>query len=90
MKRGQYEDLAQSNRNARVTISGPVQCGHRVVHGREYPRAAVVDHAIRQLIMDGAAMAPLHNPANLLGIDAASKVYPGIPQVSPGHQCIIH
>ncbi len=52
-----------------------------MVHGRDYPRAAVVDDAIRRLIRDGAAMAPLHNPPNLLGIDAASKVYPGVPQV---------
>lgn len=50
--------------------------GHRVVHGgSEITGAAIVDERVESLIEKYARMAPLHNPANLLGIRAAKKVF---------------
>lgn len=55
--------------------------GHRVVHGGEYFTKSVVvtDDVIRK-IEDCASLAPLHNPANLLGIRACQKIMPDVPQ----------
>lgn len=58
--------------------------GHRVVHGAEKFRTsvAITDEVIKG-IEDCIDLAPLHNPANLKGIDAARKLLgPGIPQVA--------
>lgn len=57
--------------------------GHRVVHGGEtYEEAVLVDDAVLEGIKACAALAPLHNPANLLGIEAARKLAPGKPQIA--------
>lgn len=57
--------------------------GHRVVHGGDQFRAAVlVDAQVRRAIKALAAIAPLHNPGNLLGIELADQAYPQIPQVA--------
>lgn len=55
--------------------------GHRVVHGKNVGEAKLVTSEIEQLIQDAAALAPLHNPANLQGIIAAKSIFPGQPQV---------
>lgn len=57
--------------------------GHRVVHGGERFRATtILDEATVSAIDALTPLAPLHNPANLLGIRAAQKVWPDIPQVA--------
>ena len=57
--------------------------GHRVVHGGEHFTAAShLDEATLQAIRATAPLAPLHNPANLLGIEAALKLFPHLPQVA--------
>ena len=60
-----------------------VAVGHRVVHGgREYSEAIKVDaHALSE-IKRLKSLAPLHNPANALGIEAVQALYPDIPQVA--------
>lgn len=57
--------------------------GHRVVHGGEYYRDAVVidDHVI-QRIASLIPLAPLHNPANLAGIRAIRNYHPDVVQVA--------
>ncbi len=56
--------------------------GHRVVHGAEYFHApTLVDADVIKKIRKCSAIAPLHNPANLLGITACKKLLPGVPQV---------
>lgn len=55
--------------------------GHRVVHGRDIPAARLVDDGVMRVIQDAAPLAPLHNPANLEGIRAASAVF-SCPQVA--------
>jgi acetate kinase len=57
--------------------------GHRVVHGGEHFTAASrLDEATLRAIRATAPLAPLHNPANLQGIEAAIKLYPHLPQVA--------
>lgn len=56
--------------------------GHRVVHGGEhFTHAQRIDAAVQAAIKATAPLAPLHNPANLLGIEAALKLFPQLPQV---------
>jgi acetate kinase len=57
--------------------------GHRVVHGGElYKKPVLITDAVTQHIDDLSSMAPLHNPANLAGIKACSKLLPHIKQVA--------
>ncbi len=57
--------------------------GHRVVHGGErFTSARRVDAQVLAAIQATAPLAPLHNPANLLGIEAAIKLYPHLTQVA--------
>lgn len=57
--------------------------GHRVVHGGEAFRAPVlVDAQVLQGIRALAAQAPLHNPANALGIEVLQQIYPHVPHVA--------
>lgn len=57
--------------------------GHRVVHGGEhFTTASRLDQASLRAIRTTAPLAPLHNPANLLGIEAALKLFPDLPQVA--------
>ena len=56
--------------------------GHRVVHGGEAVAApTVIDEKAKQIIRDNAVFAPLHNPANLMGIEVAEELFPGVPNV---------
>jgi acetate kinase len=51
--------------------------GHRVVHGGEtFARSVVIDDEVRQAIRETFDLAPLHNPPNLIGIDAAQANLP--------------
>lgn len=57
--------------------------GHRVVHGGEYfANSVIITSEVKQAIQKCCELAPLHNPANLIGIDACEKIMPGVPQVA--------
>ena len=57
--------------------------GHRVVHGGTYYSASVViDEKVKEAIKDCFDLAPLHNPANLIGIEACEAAMPGKPNVA--------
>jgi len=57
--------------------------GHRVVHGGEKFNASIrINKAVLDQIKECFDLAPLHNPANLIGIEAVEKSLPGIPQVA--------
>ncbi|PYC26005.1 propionate/acetate kinase [Aquipseudomonas alcaligenes] len=57
--------------------------GHRVVHGGEHFTAACrIDTVSLLAIRATSPLAPLHNPANLQGIEAALKLFPELPQVA--------
>ncbi|ALU42267.1 acetate/propionate family kinase [Pseudoalteromonas rubra] len=60
-----------------------VAVGHRVVHGGEhFTQSALIDDTVHQAIVKTADLAPLHNPANLLGIDAATQAFSHLPQIA--------
>jgi len=57
--------------------------GHRVVMGgEEFVKSAYIDDHVIQVIENVAALAPLHNPANLKGIYAMKNLLPNVPQVA--------
>ncbi|MCD8225657.1 MAG: acetate kinase [Clostridiales bacterium] len=57
--------------------------GHRVVHGgTSFSESCVVDESVKQVIRDRFDLAPLHNPANLMGIEACEAGMPGKPNVA--------
>ena len=57
--------------------------GHRVVHGgEEFVEPSVVDAAVIERIRAQIPLAPLHNPANLTGIEVAYRLRPDLPQVA--------
>ncbi len=61
----------------------PAGIGHRVVHGGEaFTGSVLIDDAVMASINECAALAPLHNPANLEGIQAMRELYPEVPQVA--------
>ncbi len=56
--------------------------GHRIVQGGDsFPKAAVVDQRVKDLVREYGAMAPLHNYAALAGIEACEELMPAIPSV---------
>lgn len=61
----------------------PVAVGHRVVHGgHKFSKAAKIDDAILDVLKEMTPLAPLHNPANILGIEAIHAIYPELPNVA--------
>ncbi len=57
--------------------------GHRIVQGAEYfSDAALVDEEVISKIEDCAKLAPLHNPAAVIGIRACQELLPGVPMVT--------
>jgi acetate kinase len=57
--------------------------GHRVVHGGEgLTESVLIDSGVIEAISEAFDLAPLHNPANLKGIEAARKALPDVPHVA--------
>ena len=57
--------------------------GHRVVHGGEkFASSVLITKEVINKVIECSDLAPLHNPANLKGIDAMEALIPGIPQVA--------
>lgn len=57
--------------------------GHRVLHGGESITDPVkVDEHVKKIIRDCFLLGPLHNPANLMGIEVCEKLFPGVPNVA--------
>ncbi|RYF91298.1 MAG: acetate kinase [Chitinophagaceae bacterium] len=57
--------------------------GHRVVHGGEnFKATTIISDAIKEKIKQLFSLAPLHNPANYLGIEIAEKIFSGAKQVA--------
>ena len=57
--------------------------GHRVVHGGEkFNQSVVITPEVKEMIVKCIELAPLHNPANLKGIEAIEQTLPSVPQVA--------
>ncbi|MDD3805946.1 MAG: acetate/propionate family kinase [bacterium] len=64
--------------------------GHRVLHGGKVYQSALIDENIKTIINDCSIMGPLHNPPALMGINAAEKLLPGVPQVAVFDTAFFH
>ena len=57
--------------------------GHRVVHGGErFASSVLIDDEVMKAIEECNDLAPLHNPANIIGINACKEIMPGVPMVA--------
>ena len=57
--------------------------GHRVVHGGEkFTHSVVINEEVMKAIEECSELAPLHNPANLIGINACKALMPNVPMVA--------
>lgn len=58
-------------------------CGHRVVHaGEKFAASVVIDEHVMKALRECIDIAPLHNPPNIMGIEACQVLMPGVPQVA--------
>ncbi len=79
------EQIFKSLQSSGVLISPEslVAIGHRVVHGGEtFQSPTLIDKNVIKAIREMIPLAPLHNAANLAGIEAALRLYPTVPQVA--------
>ena len=66
---------------ASMTEIGAV--GHRVLHGgQKFTASQLVNDEVKAAIRECFPLGPLHNPANLMGIEACEKAMPGVPQIA--------
>lgn len=57
--------------------------GHRVVHGGEnYSKSALINDDVMKTLDECVKLAPLHNPANIIGINACKELMPDVPMVA--------
>lgn len=60
-----------------------VAIGHRVVHGgKRFSKSVVIDDEVIAAVEACSSLAPLHNPANLIGIEVTTRYFPDLPQVA--------
>ena len=57
--------------------------GHRVLHGSKYfTKSCVVTEEVKEVVRKCFDLGPLHNPANLMGIEGCEKLMPGVPNIA--------
>lgn len=67
---------------SRLASHKPDAIGHRIVHGGTLTQAELIDDDIIEIIRNATPLAPLHNPAHLVGIEATRRLFPDLPQVA--------
>lgn len=77
------EILTSEDQGVISSMSEIEAIGHRVVHGGEaFADSALITPEVMGAIRECVDLAPLHNPANITGIEACTEAMPGIPQVA--------
>ncbi len=77
------ERLTDENVGVIKSLSEIDAVGHRVVHGGEkFASSVVINDEVMQAIEECNELAPLHNPANIIGINACKSVMPDVPMVA--------
>lgn len=66
----------------RLSNYKPQAIGHRIVHGGTLTKAEKLTPEIIEKIREATPLAPLHNPAHLIGIEATMRLFPELPQVA--------
>lgn len=55
--------------------------GHRLVHGgTKFSGSVLITEDVKEMVRECYPLAPLHNPANMIGVEAVDKLLPGVPQ----------
>jgi acetate kinase len=81
--RAAMESIGNVLKNAATLETPLVAVGHRVVHGGEaFSQSTRIDERVLAAIESCNHLAPLHNPANLLGIRTAQHFFPNLPHVA--------
>lgn len=77
-------DILLSSDNGVISDINEINAvGHRVVHGGEkFASSVIINDEVLKAIEDCIELAPLHNPANLIGINACEELIPGVSQVA--------
>lgn len=74
------DTLTDAGHGALQSMDEVKAVGHRVVHGGEkFKKSVIVDDSSLAVFREIQSLAPLHNPANIMGIEAAQQVLPGVP-----------
>ena len=78
-----FEDILMGEEHGKIKSLSEIDAiGHRIVHGGEkFKEAAIVTDEVIENIRDVIPLAPLHNPAAILGIEACKSVVPDMPMV---------
>lgn len=77
------DQLAGSDGGVIASLEEIQAVGHRVVHGGEkFANSVLINEEVMEAIESCNDLAPLHNPANLIGIRACQSIMPGIPNVA--------
>ena len=78
------DQLVDKDHGVISDVSEIAAVGHRVLHGgKYYSKSVIVNDDVKKVIRDCFDLGPLHNPANLIGIEACEAVLPaGTPQVA--------
>lgn len=77
------EKLTDSEVGVVKTLKEIDAIGHRVVHGGEkFAGSVLIDREVLQAVEECNDLAPLHNPANLIGIYSCQEIMPGVPMVA--------
>ncbi len=78
-----FNIIADRNRGVLKDLSQILAVGHRVVHGgEEFLQPSLIDEEVVNTIRKLIPLAPLHNPSNLAGVEAARSLLPRTPQVA--------
>ncbi|HQP80219.1 MAG TPA: acetate kinase, partial [Paludibacteraceae bacterium] len=78
-----FEQLTSAKYGCIKSLKEIDAVGHRVVHGGEkFSQAVRITPKVLEEIKSCSELAPLHNPANIKGINAISKILPDVPQVA--------
>ncbi len=78
-----FEQLTSAKYGCIKSLKEIDAVGHRVVHGGEkFSQAVRITPEVLEEIKSCSELAPLHNPANIKGINAISKILPDVPQVA--------
>lgn len=77
------EALMNKEHGVIASVSEIDAVGHRVVHAGEYfSSSVVIDKEVIKALYDCAKLAPLHNPPNIIGIEALQELLPKVPMVA--------
>ncbi len=78
-----FDALVDSENGVISSLDEIEAVGHRVVHGGErFAKSVLIDEDVKKAIEEASKFAPLHNPANMMGLKACEELLPNVPNVA--------